>query len=270
MKWEPKYNLKSLGLHEEHYTRNKTMSPQHLPQHLECLTLQGYINNLPLLADKMIQWNLKYLCISFDDGIKGTLSSILRVIFPYLKTLIFRGCNLSSEDLHSLAQAYVEGKLPKLKHLDISHNNLESDEAVESFSHRSRWDQLLSLNIMKTRFSQDGLHKRVASGCLSSLQELRISEYPHQPISISWPCLRILGIDPPSKMMLSNIADAIEEGRFPGLHSVCIESQHLKEPELHAFSAFYRLTVAQISCHKCTVAPDIFPKVKCACQQKLM
>ena len=123
-----------------------------------------------------------------------------------------------------MAQANAEGRLPKLTHLDISRNRLASTESVNSlFAFSCKWNQLLSLNIMNTTFSEDELHRRVQSGCVSSLQELRISDYPLQSVDTVWPHLQVLGIYNPSEVMLSNIAHSMKEGKFPALRSVCLE-----------------------------------------------
>ena len=70
---------------------------------------------------------LHKLYISYSSGITGHLSILLDHSFPSLNSLILSNCGLNSQDLCSLAQASVEGRLPQLKHLDISENTNISD-----------------------------------------------------------------------------------------------------------------------------------------------
>ena len=117
---------------------------------------------------------------------------------------------LDRKDLSSLAQANVENRFPELRHLDISSNNLNRNESLNSlFDYSCKWNKLLTLNIVHTMCSHDELHRRAQSGCLSSLQELRVSEYPQQEINIVWPYLQIPGVDYPNDEVLWNIANAV-------------------------------------------------------------
>ena len=71
---------------------------------------------------------LKYLDISdnqtYDRQVfaTGKLSLLLRAEFRLLQGLIVRRCGLTQDDLRSLARANAAGKLPGLRHLDISGN----------------------------------------------------------------------------------------------------------------------------------------------------
>ena len=261
-------NSKCRKLHVEAKNSSKqnssTLLYLDLPPSLQSLTLRNYVNSLKMLADidSFSRDNLKHLDISFNESIKRNLSLILCHYFPSLRTLILRACKLVSQDLSSLAQANVEGRLPKLRHLDISSNRLHTNEFADStFHHSCEWNQLMSLNIMNTGISPEELNRKVQSGCLSSLQELRISDYPRQAVTVIYPHLQILGVNKPDETVLSNIADAVEEGKVPSLHSVCINQV---EQPLHTVSVFHRLTARNISCHKYTNLVES----KCVCQQK--
>ena len=179
--------LQSVHLAEGGMSEKVPITPTCLPVYPESLTLRNCVGSLQILADYLFRKNLKYLDISFNTGIKGTLSVLVCDIFPSLVTLILCSCCLDSQDLSSLAEANVERRLPKLAHLDISSNALDTTEYVNSlFAFSCKWNQLLSLNIMNTKFSSDELHKRIQSGCLSSLQELRLSGYPNQTVDVIW------------------------------------------------------------------------------------
>ena len=116
------------------------------------------------------------LDISHSSGISGTLSTLLCHTFPSLETLILSDCGLNSEDLTSLAQASVEGRLPELKHLNMSDNEATIGQWRHLFSFRQRWSHLLSLNVkqdMSTGHDQhlDALLHSVRLGALGKLQE---------------------------------------------------------------------------------------------------
>ena len=51
--------------------------------------------------------------------------------FPSLTNLLLSGCLLGPQDFSNLAQASVNGKLPELKHLDVSHNMGDLDGLFE-------------------------------------------------------------------------------------------------------------------------------------------
>ena len=119
---------------------------------------------------------------------------------------------------------------------------------------------------MSTSLSPDELHSRVRSGCLSSLKELRMSNYPYQNVDIVWPHLQILGTYRLSEVMLSQIADTVDEGKFPALCSVCVENFMPEAAPLHKFSAFKRLTKAKILCHERVVKDHNFSELRCPCQ----
>ena len=74
--------------------------------------------------------DLKYLDISnnlflCNVEIARNLSLLWRVKFSLLQDLIVRSCGLIKDDLRSLARANAAGKLPELRHLDISGNGLK-------------------------------------------------------------------------------------------------------------------------------------------------
>ena len=79
------------------------------------------------------------------QGLKGNLYVLLRHSFLSLNSLILSDCWLNIQDLCTLAQASVEDRLPKLTHLDISHNN--SICFVNMFQGSCKWNKLSKLNI---------------------------------------------------------------------------------------------------------------------------
>ena len=65
---------------------------------------------------------LTTLDMTFNPQIGGYLSELMCQYFPNLSILVLRKCELNSNDLFSLAQASTYGRLPELRHLDISQN----------------------------------------------------------------------------------------------------------------------------------------------------
>ena len=68
---------------------------------------------------------LKFLDISDNKVYVANLSLLLSAEFRSLQGLIVRNCGLNEDDLVSLARANAAGKLPELRHLDISENGLQ-------------------------------------------------------------------------------------------------------------------------------------------------
>ena len=65
---------------------------------------------------------LTTLDMSCNPFIKGSLSALLSHYLLHLQIIVLRKCLLNSVDLTSLARACNEGRLPELRHLDISQN----------------------------------------------------------------------------------------------------------------------------------------------------
>ena len=260
--WTLYSNLKHLHLVEPYPDGQRSISQQCLPRFPISLTLNSCVNDLEILANSLSRDNIKHLDISFNKRIGGTLSVMLYGNFPSLRTLILHDCALKTRDLSSLAQASVSGRLQKLRHLNISNNRPRTNSL---FHHSCKWNQLLSLNIMRTGFSPDMLSRKFQSGCLSSLQELRISGYPLEPVAVIYPHLQILGIDRTYQveidLLLSNIEDAVVKGKFPSLHSVCMNPEN-SPPH----SSYHRLSTRNVTCHKYTNLVES----KCVCQQRYL
>ena len=172
----------------------------------------------------------------------------------FLKTLILSNCGLNSEDLSSLAQTKVEGRLSNLRHLDIS-NNTHLIENI--FKHSSWWETLRKLNIANKCGSQSVRRKRpesrlnalqrldpyIEKGFLSSMIELRFSvdELKEKFRLVSrecWRQVKRLEIVPSSNadvpLLLVSIADAVEDQVFPSLETICIVCEILKPERIQS------------------------------------
>ena len=98
-------------------------------------------------------------------GASGKLSILLENGFPELHTLILSDCELNCVDLKSLARAKVEGKIPELKHLDISLND-KIHGHVDFLFDNSSWNSLLSLNVQwSTQEVRKVIQCQVCSPC---------------------------------------------------------------------------------------------------------
>ena len=118
-------------------------------QSLKSLILHNCItdsSDLSMIARIVSDRRLHKLDISHSSNITGNLSVLLCQNFRSLNSLILCDCGLNSQDLCSLAQASVKGRLPKLKHLDISENRRIC--ITDLFSSSCKWGQLLELNIV--------------------------------------------------------------------------------------------------------------------------
>ena len=92
---------------------------------LKSLTLARIVTSaakLEQLIQKIVEWELQDLNLSYNLGISGSLSLFVNHALPPLKSLILRRCRLQADDMVSLAQANAEGKFPELEYLDVANN----------------------------------------------------------------------------------------------------------------------------------------------------
>ena len=152
---------------------------------------------------------LRHLDISGNEDV--IIIDLFTHSFPRLNTLILSWCDLNSNDVQSLARANVEGKLPQLRHLDISYND---NKISDLFTHSAQWNQLTSL-----KGARDLTIPNVEHDLLTSLEELHVSECPHEnhlpPITRCWSGLKTIELYC-GKCLLC-IADSVERGMFPDL-----------------------------------------------------
>ena len=196
------------------------------------------VQHLYMVTKSKILTKLKKLDISHSTGMSGTLSILLCHSFPSLDTLILSDCGLNLLDLNSLANASAKGRLPELKHLDISQNDELKDQVRYLFEHGCKWERLLHLNVdgnLSTRYSQ--LSRAVRSGCLKSLEFLRFSseEDFSQQSSVAWPSLKSLHISSKSYSkgeIVSAVHTLFKQGKFPSLNALCVNAHLLPEKQL--------------------------------------
>ena len=222
--------------------------------------------------------NLSCLDITGSQNVCGKLSVLLSQNFRSLKTLILRRCMLNSEDFSNLAQASAKGRLSKLKHLDVSLNNVQIQTKIQSlFTHGSSWNQLSSFDVTELYIQQwllTAINERIYSGCLQSLQELTFCDCiisPHSTMPFtSWYKLKTLRVHRLTIGGLNTIISAVHKGLFPSLHTVCIVSYIdgvAVESDRLPYEAPRLLTRLGVSCREAIPSDDPFVPGRCLCQQ---
>ena len=175
---------------------------------LETLALEDFIisaEELKILSEKLTAIRLTELDLTNSSGITGSLSALFTHSLPRLNTLILARCDLNANDLQSLARGNVEGKLPQLRHLDIS------GEISDLFAHSAQWNQF------KTLSTYDVNVLNVEPEFLTSLEELILLSSLSQLQSVKrrWSCLKVIQVG--GEGIADSIADGVERGMFPSL-----------------------------------------------------
>ena len=178
-----------------------------------------------VLCDSLKRHKICKLDLSRTPALSGILGVLLASPFPWLERLNLRNCRLRISDLFSLSGACNEGKLPKMKHLDISDNWIpdECHGLDVFFGNKCTWNQLLSLNFRGTLTVNEELNDFVASGCLSSLQELTASKVNNWAITTNWQNLQKLCVYGCDKDALETVVNAFKRGLLPTLNTLCVQ-----------------------------------------------
>ena len=209
--------------------------------------------------DKTIaKLELQELEISQSPTLKNKFPVLLS---PSLVSLTLRNNGLNSEDLNCLVQANIEGKLPKLKHLDIARNNI-SGVLQCLFGDNFRWNQLLTLNILDS--CQDA-PVEVPPDCLTSLQKLSVSDKILNLLILSkksWTSLRSLQIFANDENILLCLADAHEHGFFPTLQSVCVK---MADHKISVLDTAVARKLVTFSVHDTLIDPTDPDLARCVC-----
>ena len=120
----------------------------------------------------------------------------------FLKNLILSDCRLNPDDLISLARARNQGRLPNIKHLDISDNNMCVGYLQNILAFEQKWVNLLQLNVKQDVDSTEdfqALTDAAQAGALPNLQRLVLSTnsgsgYLPHCIRATWPRVQFLEI----------------------------------------------------------------------------
>ena len=211
--------------------------------------------------------SLSELILIDCDGLAGNLSSFFLDSFLQLTTLILSSCRLNSNDLISLAQAEIKGKLPLLECFDISYNRLSLSKLKCLFGASCTWSDLLSLNIRDT-FKDvieyntviDYINDIVSRGYLPSLTKLRINGFQNK--NAHWSHLEKLMLVKCDDDALRSIAEAVRSGFLPALSTLCIQRFEGYDAEI-----VRRLSQLGVSCHKTYSHEEYFSNLeKCFCE----
>ena len=136
-----------------------------------------------------------------------------------------------SQDLSSLVEAYIDGRLPQLKHLDISENERLVGQLRLFAPTGQKWDALETLNIKQgLELGEDfqALIHPVQSGVLSNVRNLSVSTGKNDGLKIctdvQWPNIRQLEVFCATGLRLNHhvvvlrqIVEGIEKNFFPKL-----------------------------------------------------
>ena len=212
----------------------QTVSTEHMD--IETLIHVGFnrLSSSPERHYKVSKINAKFACLTTLDfsnslDIAEHLVDIGSHSCLTLNTLILSNCRLTSEDLKIVAKVYSENKLPLLKHLDISKNTITHDKH-SLFEYGSKWESLLTLSVQKSSLDWlSYLGRKFRSGCLSSLQELKVdvNESVLAEYYTIWPSLRKLHFymwtpDVDYKNLLVALRDLVQKGVFANLTTVLV------------------------------------------------
>ena len=180
---------------------------------LEKLALKGFVilaEDLQILIDKLNSHQMTELHLWNCYGLRGSLSVLFTHSLPTLKCLTLRLFDLNSDDVQSLVEAETDGKLPRLKYLDILGswiNNL--------FTHSAKWNQL---TIFAT---SDANVLNVEPEFLASLEDFHLKSVTVKStpqITRRWPRLKVIEVWDNS--IARCIADGVERDMFPTLTTI--------------------------------------------------
>ena len=184
-----------------------------------------FLTKCPFLPD------LRKLDISHSSGLMENLSFLLFCCFNGLSSLVLKNCKLVTNDLRSLAVINLEGKLPELSLLDISHNESLSGETCHLYERSSTWKRLVSLNVEHCGTAALSKMSELNSKYLPLLHDLRCSigkEHKILPLgdTCRWECLRTLTIstedDNDCCQLLGSLVNLVDRNLLPSLTSILL------------------------------------------------
>ena len=231
----------NLGTFLEEFDTNHTAK-------LEKLALQQFTRSaekLEILSDKLTSIQLRELDMTGSSGFTGRLSALFTHSFPTLNTLILRSCDLNSDDLAALSRANVEGKLPQLRHLDISEKT--TVKVSDLFTNSAQWNQL------KTLTTSDPDILNAETNFLTSLEEIhllifrikgRICTGKRWPsVTRCWSGLKAIAMDTGD---IDSLADGVERGMFPALTTVKVEDSYISVKDGPSLFKLYKANISVV------------------------
>ena len=177
--------LKALSLYAEDLS---SVSPEVLTlavSRLETVELPGCRlspSQLKLLLNQVADgkcFKLKLLDLQMND-ISQVPSDLLVVATQRLERVNFRGCKLTTEQLHSVFSDLAEGKCSKLKHLNLSDNNMSQIPSELLVAATQRLESIDFVDFQGSALTTEqvtALYQMVAERRFGSLRKLGISCY---------------------------------------------------------------------------------------------
>ena len=258
---DQKLNMKQLQL-------EKLCNLANLSLH-KCLASNDHVS---VLCESLRRHKICKLDLSRTTALSGTVELLLVNPFPRLEHLNLRHCRLRITDLTSLARACNEGKIPQIKHLDISDNWIpdQCSGLNAFFENKCTWNQLLSLNFRGTLTVNDELNDFVASGCLSSLHELSAIKLNNWAITTNWQNLQKLCVHGCDKDALKTVFDALKRGFLPALNILCVQHPFSYREFLQIDTVRYLLE-SNINVHEARPGTIEYPfqTATCVCQYEI-
>ena len=165
--------------------------------------------------------------------------------------------------MRSLPEAQRGNRMPALKHLDVSDNELLHSDLACLFEGSCTWAQLLSLDVSGNAFHIIlALDSPVVLGLLPVLEDVTASRYILHKITTQWQHLKTLRVLRFYEPSLRAVADARSNGKLPALLNVCIKySDH--RTDLHRMRGVSTLTEMGVSCHAFVSRDCPFAAYKC-------
>ena len=222
---------------EQVYLANKLPKLDQLSINVGCGIIGEHCTSCVLvnsLLPKLGGVNLHMLRIGCFTG--NNMSVLMKGSFPFLNTLVVRDGCLVPEDLVSLDRVHAEGRLPQLRHLDISYNNGIIGKLYRLFGPKNCRNVLLSLRVNQSfkpenrddhNADLNDLFSQAERGCLIALQELSFSVYRAdwftERTRAFWPSLKCLTVSSEinnSDDFLLPLIEMVEENMLPNLETV--------------------------------------------------
>ena len=234
-------NLNELGLSmleykptHEHLDFGDIAFPPLKISRLAELTLHRFICSAEYIhfgATKYI--SLQKLNLSHSLGISGNLDKMLSEKFPSLNSLILSDCGLNSQNLYSLAQASVQGRLPQLRHINISRNSQLVGQLECLFKFGQHWRHLHSLDTQQDILSDGDFQLLVDNIQSGSIRNLNISAQRVDSLQKgSWPDLNYLHVHCPLDLsihvgILESVLEAAKQQLTPNLSKVKLSPMYV-------------------------------------------
>ncbi len=172
------------GRLEDHW---KTLLSQTKTEHLDFshVSFLTDTDKISSLSEAFLQNQLPYLkeltLIDTQIGslLKQLLGNVYHTGFACLSSLCLQEANLQLEDIRALGQAVKEQKLPCLRKLNISHNELSGCLVLLETDETCEWPRLEDLNLAATNLGVDDIHslgRTAKQGKFSHLKTLNLEQ----------------------------------------------------------------------------------------------